>query len=379
MKVERAFWIFVVLTILTMISDRVLFVVFPNYLLEKKFSAAQVGLIFSVASFILLVSRTFIGKLSDYFGRKVIMSLGLLFQSLSVSFYPIISKLQEFALVKGFQEVSETLSSSVEDAIKADVFKKKTRARILAKLGTFFPLSRALGAVVGFLITTYFTLVYGFYVSAFALFLSFLVFFVFFKEKKRKIRKKRLRFEIKKYPKAFKIITFIGLLQAINFTAAYFPGFFILARNLGITENLLFLLLLFDYLISSVFTYKSKDWIDKFGREKTVFLGSLLFSLFIFLYPFSSSVIQFFLILIGVSISFYVWRVAFKTVLMDSTIKRMRGEQIGFSKTIQGIGDVIGPAIGGFLIDNVSLASAFFFAGGIGLISVLFAYWLTKI
>ena len=377
MEVKRAFWIFAILTVLTMIADRILFVIFPNYLLRKDFSATEIGLIFSIASFIILVSKTFIGKLSDAFGRKRIMSLGLFIQSISVPFYPIISKLHEFSIVKGLQEISGTLTSSVEDAIKADVFKKKIRAKILAKLGTIFPLSRALASVIGFLVVTYFSLIYGFYVAAFVLFLSFLVFFIFFKENGRKIgHKPKFKLSIKSYSKSFKIITIIGFLISINFTAAYFPGFFILANNLGITESLLFLLLFGDYLISSVFAYWSGRWIDKFGRVKTVFIGCLVFSTFIILYPFSSSIAQFFLILLGVSISYYIWRIVFKTVLMDSTIKKVRGEQIGFSKTIQGIGDMIGPVIGGFLIDTISLSSAFFFAGFVGLISAIFAYYL---
>jgi len=77
MKVKKAFWIFVVLTILDEIDDRILFVILPFFLLAKDFSASQIGLVFSIASIILLFSRILIGKLSDIFGRKNIFSLGL--------------------------------------------------------------------------------------------------------------------------------------------------------------------------------------------------------------------------------------------------------------------------------------------------------------
>jgi len=374
-EVRRAFQIFALLTILGMIADRILFVIFPNYLLEKGFSASEIGLIFSIASLLLLISRSFIGKLSDFLGRKLIMSIGLLSQSVATFLYPVIGKLHEFIFTKSLEEVSETLKSSVEDAIMADVFKKKIRAKILAKLGTLYPLSRGLAMLLGFLVVTYFSVTLGFWVAGSSLFLSFVIFSLLFKEEKKKVRVK-MRFSIRKYSKPFKLIALIGMLQAINFTASYFPAFFILARSLGITESLLFLLLLGDYLISGVFTYQSRNWIDKVGREKVVMLGSLVFSIFIFLYPFSRSIFQFFLILLGVSISYYIWRVAFKTVLMDKTEARIRGEQVGFAKTLQGIGDMIGPVIGGFLIDNISLSSAFFFAGGVGLISVVLSYLL---
>ncbi len=373
MSVKKAFWIFAILSVLIMISDRILFVIFPNYLIEKQFSATEIGLIFSFASLILLISRTFIGKLSDIWGRKSILSLGLFIESISISFYPSLSRIYEFSIVKGLKEVAKTLKESVTDAIQADVFKKKIRAKILARLGTIFPLSRALAALIGAVIVTYFSLAHGFYFAAFAIFLSFLIFTLFFKEKKVKT-KKEFKLSIKAYSKKFKIISIIGFLVAINFNVAYFPGFFILAKDLGISESLLFSLLFFDYIISAIFVWWSKKWIDKFGRTKTTALATFLFSLFTLLYSFSSSIIQFFFTLLMVSIGFYIYNIAFRTILMDATVRRVRGEQIGFAKTLEGIGDMIGPVLGGFLIDSISLSSAFYFAGFAGFIAAFLAW-----
>ena len=137
---------------------------------------------------------------------------------------------------------------------------------------------------------------------------------------------------------------------------------------------MLFALLFFNYSISSIFTWKSKDWIDKIGRTKTVIVTTLGFSIFSILYAFSSNIIQFFLVMVGISIFFYIYRVAFKTILMDSTITKIRGEQIGFGKTLQGLGDVVGPVLGGFFIDFVSLPSAFIVSGLFGLIATFLAF-----
>ncbi len=373
-KVKKAFWIFAILTVLDQIDDRIIFVILPFFLLAEEFSASQIGIIFSVASVILLLSRIFIGKLSDIWGRKKIMSSGLLVKSASISLFPSLTSIYEFGIVKGLREIGDTLGESVHDALQADVFEKKIRAKLLAKLGTIYPLSRALAAVIGFLIVTYLSLIYGFYIAAGIAFLGFLVFTIFFKEEKPKKIKGSFKFSTRAYSKKVKLIAVIGFLIAVNFNVAYFPGFFILAQNIGISESLLFILLFFDYIISAIFAWWSGKWIDKFGRAKTTALGSFLFSFFILLYPFSSSIIQFFLILLMVSIGFYIYRIAFKTILMDATIKRVRGEQMGFAKTLQGVGDMIGPVLGGFLIDSISLASAFYFAGFIGLLAAFLAY-----
>lgn len=374
MNTKKAFWMFSILAILSMISDRIIFVILPYYLLDKGISGLNFGLVFSfAAALVITLPRIFIGKLSDIFGRKKIYSFGLLIESLSISFYPFFSKIYEFGINKGIKDFADTVEDSVEDAIMADTFNKKIRAGFIAKIGTFIPFGRAIATVIGFLIVTYFSLTFGFYVASAVVFIEFLIFTFVFKEPIKKI-KKNFNISIKNYPLRFKIIAIIGFLIAINFGMSYYPAFFQLARNLGITEGILFILLFFDYIISSIFTWKSSKWIDKIGRTKTVVITTLGFSIFSILYAFSSNIIQFFLIMVGISVSFYIYRVAFKTILMDSTITKIRGEQIGFGKTLQGVGDVIGPVLGGFLIDAVSLPSAFIFSGLFGLLATILAY-----
>ena len=374
MNVKKAFWMFSILAILAMISDRIIFVILPYYLLNKGISGLNFGLVFSMAAaLVIILPRIFIGKLSDVIGRKKIYSLGLLIEAISTSFYPFLSRIYEFGINKGVKDFADTVEDSVEDAIMADTFNKKIRAKYIAKIGTFIPFGRAIATIIGFIIVTYFSLTFGFYVASAVVFIEFLIFMLIFKEPAKRI-KKTFKLSIKNYPARFKIIIIIGFLIAINFGMSYYPAFFQLARNLGITDSLLFILLFFVYITSSIFTWKSKDWIDKIGRKRMVIITTLGYSLFSMLYAFSSNVIQFFLVMFGITASFYVWRVSFKTILMDSTIVKIRGEQIGFGKTLQGLGDVIGPVLGGFLIDSVSLPSAFIFSGLFGLVAAFLAF-----
>jgi MFS family permease len=374
MNIKKAFWMFSLLAILAMISDRITFVILPYFLLDKGISGLNFGLVFSLAAaLVIILPRIFIGKLSDIFGRKKIYSFGLLIESLSTSFYPFLSNIYEFGINKGIKDFADTVEDSVEDAIMADTFNKKIRANYIARIGTFIPFGRAIATLIGFLIVTYFSLTFGFYVASLVVFIEFLIFIFIFKEPVKKI-KKTFKLSVKNYPLRFKIITIIGFLIAVNFGMSYYPAFFQLARNLGINEGMLFILLFFDYIISSIFTWKSKDWIDKIGRKNMVIIATIGLTVFSIFYAFASNVAQFFLILVGISASFYVYRVAFKIVLMDSTLAKIRGEQIGFGKTLQGFGDVIGPALGGFLIDFVSLPSAFIFSGLFGLLATLLAY-----
>ncbi len=377
MDVNKAFRVFALLTVLTMVSDRILFVVFPNYLLQKQFSATQIGIIFSAASFVLLVSRALIGRASDRFGRKRIMSLGLLSESISMLLFPAVSKIYEFSFVKSLRETAGTLTSSVENAIIGDLFDEKVRDKIIRKLGNVFVFGRALAVAVGFVIATYFSLAFGFYVAAVALFIAFLVFTAFIQEAKPK-KERVQRTPAKKFSLGFKLVVMVSFLQAITFTAAYYPGFFILAKDLGIAENVLFLLLLITYVTSGPIIYFTNKRVDVCCKPKLLFASQLFYSLLIIAYPFSTSLLQFFLILFGVHLSFIYYWIAFKVVFLNNTTANHRGEQVGFEKMVEGIGEVVGPAIGGILIDTVSLSSTFFLAGAVGIASSFVAYFLIK-
>lgn len=371
MDANKVFLIFAIVTVFMLVSDRILFVILPNYLLNKNFSATQVGLVFSITSFILLISRFFIGKISDIVGRKTIMCGGLLLESITILFYPMISRFYQFSLVKGLQELSNTLSESVKDALIADIFKKRIRATVIRKLGNTIPIGKAFAMLVGFIITTYFSLVTGFYVAAFSLFISSILFLLIKEVKPKSKNQLKVSFSLKKYPTIFKMMIVIGFLQAIVFTIAYYPGFFILARTLGITENLLFLILLLVYVSGGVIIFLTKRFVDRVDKLKLTLVNMAAFSFFIILYLFSKSVLQFFMVLFFVHLFYAYYWIGFKAILLNTTTRRFRGEQLGFYKTMEGIGGLIGPAVGGFLIDIVSLSSAFLLAGTIGLVAVI--------
>ncbi len=378
MDAKRALWVFSAVTILFMISDRILFVIFPNYLLDRNFSATQIGLVFSFAALVLVISKTLIGRVSDRIGRKKIMSAGLLADSIATSAFPAASELYQYAAIKGAKDSAETLTDTVDDAIIADTFPPSVRPKILAKLGAMVPLGRALATIIGFLVVTYLSAVWGFYAAALSLFLAFLIFTIFFHEEKpAQAPKKKMKFHAK-FPRRFKIIMAAWFFVSVNYTASYFPAFFMLARNLSISEADLFLLLLASNIVSTILAWKSGKWIEKHGREKISVIGILGVSLFTFSYMFAFSMASFFLILLGVAAFYYVWRVAFKVVMMDSTDPKVRGEQIGFAKIFQGLGDMAGPAIGGLLIDTVSLSAAFMLSGLAGIAAFILTLFLLR-
>ncbi len=378
MSIRRAFWIFAIFIILTTIADRLLFIILPFYLIDLSFSATEIGLIFTVGGLFLALFRFLVGKFSDIRGRKSLMSLGLLVDSLATALFPFVSTMSQFSIVKGIKEVAFNMTSTMEDALMGDSFPRDKRPHILARLGTIFPLGRAIAAIAGFLIVTYLSVTHGFYAAAIVLFLAFLIFTIFFKEPSKE-RITSYKFTTKNISKPLVIVTLIGLSNSLSFTMAYFPGVFVLANSLGLAEADLFLMSLLAYMISSLFAWRTESWIRNHGRGTMMSITAMGFGFFTMAYAIASDMSSFFLALLGIAISFYVFRIAYKTSLLDSTIGKHRGEQVGFNKMVVSLGFIAGPLTGGLLIDFVSLQSAFLVAGFFGILVIPLSLWLKRI
>lgn len=377
MSIRQAFWVFALLIVLVTMADRILFVILPLWLIGMEFSATEIGLIFSVGGLFLAAFRFLVGRLSDIRGRKSMMSLGLLADSIATAFYPAATALVQFSIVKGIKEIAYNVTSTMEDAMLGDSFPRNIRLRMLSRLGTVFPLGRALAAIIGFLVVTYLSVTYGFYVAALSLFLAFLVIAVFYREAAPS-RVTSYRLSFRNITRPLFIVSLIAVANNLSFTIAYFPGFFILADSLGLGEAELFLMFLLTYIIASLFAWKTEGWVKAHGRESILGVTCLGFGFATMLYALASGTAVFYIALLGVAISFYVFRICYKTLLLDSTDKEHRGEQVGFSKMMSSLGGIAGPVTGGLLIDAVSLQAAFLFAGSFGILAFLLAMWLKR-
>jgi len=375
-RTQKAFWIFVLLTVFTMIPDRLLFVLFPIYLIQNNFSATAIGIIFSVAALLLALSRTFIGRLSDRIGRKRMMSLGLLIDGIAISFYPAISKIYEFAVVKGIKEIGYTLQESLGDSLQADSFPRKTRPRYIAKLGIVVPIARAMSAIVGIIIVAYFSIIFGFYIAAFFMFVAFLFFAIFYKDSKAKIHKEKLRFNLLKHPPKVKLMAFASFMQSLTFAIAYYPAFFVLAeKHLAVHADTIFMIFLVLYILATFILYFISRHIYSFGKKNILIATFILFAVFIIAYAFVQSALALAITAIIIGIIYYVWRVSFKTISMDCAEPKQRGEQLGFIKTMDGVGMVIGPLVGGILIDTFGIQMPFLVSAPLFLLAALVLYF----
>jgi MFS family permease len=138
----------------------------------------QAGLLWGIQVLVTILSKPVMGKTSDKYGRKPLITAGMILCAVSFGSIPLLRDfylLMLAAIVFGFGESFVTSSSA---ALVADVCKEKHFGTAMGTFGTIFDIGHASGPILaGFLIAR-FDYLYSFWIMAVILLLALPVFIV---------------------------------------------------------------------------------------------------------------------------------------------------------------------------------------------------------
>jgi len=136
----------------------------------------QAGLLWGIQVIVTIISKPIMGKTSDRYGRKPLISVGMLLCAVSFSAIPLLKDfylLMAAAIVFGLGESFVTSSSA---ALVADICKEKHFGTAMGTFGTIFDIGHASGPILaGFLLAGH-TYLFSFRVMAAMLLLAIPVF-----------------------------------------------------------------------------------------------------------------------------------------------------------------------------------------------------------
>ncbi|MBO3078348.1 MULTISPECIES: multidrug efflux MFS transporter NorA [Mammaliicoccus] len=116
---------------------------------------------------------------------------------------------------------------------------------------------------------------------------------------------------------------------------------------------------------------------DKFGKKIIIIIGLLLFSIseFIFAMGDTFSILLLSRVLGGISAAFVMPGV--NGMIGDLSTSEDRAKNFSYMSAVINTGFIVGPGVGGFLAE-ISHRMPFYFAGGLGIIALLFSIFLLK-
>lgn len=134
--------------------------------LRNRGGAEFVGWIIPAFSFSALIARPFSGWITDNLGRRVAMIGGCLFCIIAGCFYPWVTSVAGFLVVRAIHGFSTGFTPTGFTAFTADVVEESHRGRAMGWQGMFNNLGTTIGYVLGALIALHFGVDWMYYTSA---------------------------------------------------------------------------------------------------------------------------------------------------------------------------------------------------------------------
>jgi MFS transporter, DHA1 family, multidrug resistance protein len=137
----------------------------------------------------------------------------------------------------------------------------------------------------------------------------------------------------------------------------------------GLDERELFLLLLLGPGSALALLAPAGRMGDRFGRKRTYAIGLGAVALLLILLPFCQTLWTLVLDFIGIGIGYAFVLPAWNSILLRLLPSDVRGAGLGVAMTIEGMGGVIGPLVGGLLWQWSNPSSPFYLSGGLLLVA----------
>lgn len=136
----------------------------------------QAGILWGVQIVTTILSKPIMGKTSDKYGRKVLITVGLLICAISFGLIPVFRSFYLLMLTAAFFGLGEALVTSSGAAFVADLCKERHFGTAMGTFGTIFDIGHATGPILaGFLLARH-DYLFSFWVMAAMLLLAVPVF-----------------------------------------------------------------------------------------------------------------------------------------------------------------------------------------------------------
>ncbi|MBK8290792.1 MAG: MFS transporter [Flammeovirgaceae bacterium] len=166
-----SFWLLCLSSLLFFASFNMIIPELPAYLTQLG-GAEYKGLIISLFTITAMVSRPFSGKLADKIGRVPVMIFGALVCLICSLFYPLISSLAGFFLLRLVHGFSTGFTPTGTTAYLSDIIPAQRRGEAMGLLGTAGAVGMAGGPALGGLLSNQFGLDFMFYGSSLLAFIA---------------------------------------------------------------------------------------------------------------------------------------------------------------------------------------------------------------
>lgn len=129
-------------------------------------NAFQAGLLWGIQILVTILSKPIMGKISDKYGRKSLITSGMILCALSFGLIPLLKDFYPLMLTAVFFGLGEAFVTSSSAALVADICKEKHFGTAMGTFGTIFDIGHASGPILAGLLIARLDYLYAFWIMS---------------------------------------------------------------------------------------------------------------------------------------------------------------------------------------------------------------------
>lgn len=377
-------WILFILSAsvgVAMIGLGIIWPLVPVYAVELGASGIQVGLIIAAFNIARTVFNPFSGRLSDRWGRKPFITLGLFFYAVVSVFYVTSTRVESLVLVRLLHGFTSVLVVPVALALAADIAPQQRLGLYMGTLNMAVMLGLGVGPALGGIIRDYFGMQAAFYtMGGLALFTLFGA--AIFIPKDRQQKKSKSQQPVVPLKRLLRHRVVQGLFLLRFFIAAgqgsvytFLP---ILALRLQLSSSQVGIILGVNIFLIAFLQRICGSIADRVNPKYMVIGGTFVSSLVVFGMPYVDGFFMILLLNIVMGIGNGVAMPAGFTITGQVGRTMGMGSIMGLTETGWSLGMIISPIISGIIMDSLGVPSIFITGGVLTFTGTILIYFFLK-
>jgi MFS family permease len=331
---------------------------FPIYVARKGATNFQLGLIVSGFTISQFLVQPFFGGLSDRFGRKLFMVLGLACYGLVASLYVLADTLSHVFLIRLLHGVGAGMIWPALSAFIIDQAPMERRGETMGFLSSMEMFGFAVGPLLGGTLYSLGGMDLPFLGCSILAFLAAGLIWKMIQEKPSVPRGVGVRF-LERYGFASLRLPDIRLLCLIGLGEAFVWGMImtllpVMASGLGVPPGRIGWLFSAYFIVFIFLQWPMGRWSDRHGRKMPILVGMSVYASAVFFLSLGGSLLYFLLVLAVAGAGLGIYSPSVRAAIADLTSEKVRGASMGVFFTTRMLGFFLGPNLGGMMADRFS-------------------------
>ncbi|MFT7686406.1 MAG: DHA1 family multidrug resistance protein-like MFS transporter [Candidatus Azotimanducaceae bacterium] len=342
-------------------------------------NALEIGALFSLFTFSILLMRPLIGAGIDRFGRRNFFLFSIVFYFGAYLAYTFASEIEVMFIARFFQGIGASLLLITVDTMTADEALEEERGEAMGKNVEVQTRASVVGATIGF------TLIGA--VPALAWTYSFGLFsilaagaFLYALNTLPETRPAKIVGETNEFEMTLQLKKLLLIYLFLGFASALAMPIYMIYLQDEYTTNMNYLAWAFlpAAVIMMVLPSKLGRFVDGRDPVKLMSLAIFLSAMFYIWMPLTNA---FWYIVVVYTFSNIAWALigpTRKSLTVSSTSSSGTARAFGVSEMAFGAGATIGPLVGGYMYDQISHAAPFYFNGFVMMIAAILSLLLLR-